>query len=133
MSYDGLLEAAAQCHVQAFRPGTRTAHARALKVYVIFSTYYSVEYKNPNVEHVLAFIQYVRPRMKSLASMRNMIGSLSTAFKRAGLDSSIFSSFKVNSALRSLDINSRYILSPKLPITPHQCDNRPPKCKLRGR
>ena len=105
-----------------FRPGTRAAHARALKVYVIFSKYYSVDYKNPNVEHVLAFIQYVRPHMKSPASMRNMIGSLSTAFKRAGLDSSIFSSFKENSALRSLDINSRYILSPKLPITPHQLE-----------
>ena len=71
---------------------------------------------------MLAFIQYVKPRMKSPASIRNLIGSLSTAFKRADLDATVFSAFKVQNALRSIEINSRYRPDPKLPINPEQLD-----------
>ena len=52
-----------------------------------------------------------------------MLGSLSTAFKRMDLDHSIFSSYRVQLALRSIEINSRYTPSPKLPITPDQLES----------
>ena len=88
-----------------------------------FSAHYKVDYSAPTTPHVLAYIQYVRRRMKSPASIRNVIGSLSTAFKRMGLDHGVFSSFQVNMALKSLEVNSRYISTPKLPITHQELDS----------
>ena len=122
-SYDALLEQAARCSQEAYRPGTRAAHARALKMFVTFSSYYGVDYKAPHQDHVLAFIQHVKPNMKSPASIRNVIGSLSTAFKRMDVDSSVFTCYKVQMALKSIEVNSRYCSSPKMPITPEELDS----------
>ena len=121
-SYDALLRQAARCQEEAYRPGTRAAHSRALKTFLSFCNYYSIPYARPAVDHVLAFIEYIRPRMKSPASIKNTIGSLSTAFKRMDLNAAVFSSFKVQLALKSIEVNSRYIPSPKLPVTPDELD-----------
>ena len=98
-----------------------------------FSAFYNIDYKTTTVEHVLAFIQYTRPRMRCPASIRNMVGSLATAFKRAGLDPSVFASFRVHNALKSIDINSRYIPTTKLPITPEQLERVIRKMRAGGR
>ena len=131
-SYDELLKEAARCQLDAYLPGTRAAHIRALKTFVSFCTYYRIPYERPQVEHVLAFLQYIKPTYKSPASIRNLIGSLSTAYKRMDLDSRVFSSFKVQNALKSIEVTSRYIPSPKLPITPDELDRIIQNMRSRG-
>ena len=71
----------------------------------------------PRCRHVLAFIQYLAGYLNSPLSIKNTIGALSTAFKQSSWDPSPFSSYAVQTALRSLDINMRYIPIGKRPIT----------------
>ena len=90
---------------------------RALKAFVTFTTQYGIDYKNPTQEQVMAFIQFIKPRMKSPTSIKNMIGSLSTAFKRMDIDSAVFVSFKVQAALRSIAFTGLFRQSNLAPHT----------------
>ena len=118
--YDALLREAESTQREAYRPGTRHAHRRAIKLFVGFSVYYSEPYLDPHIYHVLAFIQYLAKYMASPLSVKNVMGALTTAYRRAGWDHTPFTSHAVHTALRSLEINSRYMPTPKRAITPHE-------------
>ena len=99
------------------------AHQRALKLFIAFSIRYNASYACPPVVHILAFIQYLTTVMRSPASVRNTISSLSTAFKRLGWDPSPFTGHFVLAALKSIDINSRYEPLQKEAVDPDQLDS----------
>ena len=88
--YDALLRAAETTQQQAYRPGTQHAHRRAIKVFVGFSVYFRKQYLNPHIYHVLAFVQYISQHMSSLLSVKNVIGALTTASRKAGWDHTLY-------------------------------------------
>ena len=120
--YDALLRGAEITQRMGFRPGTRYAHRRAIKLFVGFSVYFDKPYNPPTTPHVLAFIQFLAGHMKSPLSVKNTIGALTTAYKRGGRDHTPFASYAVQAALRSLEINTRYIPRGKRGATPAEVE-----------
>ena len=106
----------------AFRPGTRLAHRRALKLFIAFSLWYRQPYFKPSNPHVLAFIQYLTSFLKSPSSVRNIVSSLSTSYKRIGWDPAPFTTYYVAAALKSIEVNSRHMPDQKDGILPDQLD-----------
>ena len=98
------------------------AHKRAVKLFIGFSVKYRRSYHRPDTAHILAFIQYLTSIMKSPDSLRNIISSLSTAYKRLGWNPSPFSSHYVMAALKSIDVNSRYEPDQKEGVTRDRLD-----------
>ena len=121
--YDAFLQEAAATQIAALRPGTRMAHKRAVKLFIAFSVRYQRSYFQPQVAHILAFIQYLTTAMTSPASIRNTISSLSSAYKRLGWDPTPFTGHFVQAALKSIDVNSRYEPIQKEAIAPDQLDS----------
>ena len=60
--------------------------------------------------------------MKSPQSVKNLISALSTVYKRLSWDHSQFTSYHVSSALKALEVNSRYTPTPKAPVDPQQLE-----------
>ena len=98
------------------------AHQRALKLFIVFSVHFDKDYRSPSIQHILAFMQYLTTFLRSPASVRNTISSLTTAFKRLRWNYATLGDFNVNAALKSIHVNSRYTLNPKLPIETDQLD-----------
>ena len=98
------------------------AHRRALKLFIAFSVCYKRQYYNPRMEHVLAFVQYLTMCMRSPGSVRNILSSLSTSYKRLSWDPAPFSGHHVMAALKSIEVNSRHEPEQKEGIAPEQLD-----------
>ena len=120
--YDAFLREAAATQVSALRPDTRMAYNRAVKLSIAFSVRYQRSYFQPQITHILAFIQYLTTAMTSPASIRNIISSLSSTYTRLGWNPSPFSGHFVQAALKSIDVNSRYKPTQKEAIAPDQLD-----------
>lgn len=75
-------------------------------------------FKTPHPEMICMFIEQCLQTVKSPATIRNYISSLSSAYRQMGLDPSPFLSFKVQNALTSIDNNVRHVPAPALPVSP---------------
>lgn len=64
------------------------------------------------------FLEQCLESVKSPATARNYVSSLTSVYNRMGLDSTPFSRFKVRNALLSIDKNVRHTPLGALPVTP---------------
>ena len=82
--------------------------------------------------HVLTFIEYLTIHMSSPASVRNVISSLSTSYKKMNWECGVFTCFHVLNSLKSLDHNVRYMPVSRPPIAPDHLDLIITYCLTRG-
>ena len=101
-------------------------------MFVAFSVFFSKPYVEPHYQHVLTFIEYLAIHMSSPASVRNVISSLSTSYKKMNWECGVFTCFHVLNSLRSLDHNVRYMPVSRPPIAPDQLDLIITYCLTRG-
>lgn len=102
----------------ARRPGTTANHKSVVTKFVRFMARSKSSFKAPHPEMISMFIEQCLQTVKSPATIRNYVSSLSSAYRQMGLDPSPFSSFKVRNALVSIDNNVRHVPAPALPVSP---------------
>lgn len=102
----------------ALRPGTQANHRSALTAFVTFLSRHGIDFRSPSDEIVCAYFEVCLKTAKSPLTIKNYASSLSSVYNRMGLDNAVFHSFRVRSALTSIDKNVRYQPTPSLPVTP---------------
>ena len=105
-TYNHLLQVASSRQREAHRPGTQATHTRAVKMFVAFSVFFLKPYVKPHYQHVLTFVEYLAIHMSSPASVRNVISSLSTSYKKMNWECGVFTCFHVLNPLKSLDLKT---------------------------
>lgn len=109
---------AKQRQMSALRPGTCANHLSTLKAFVKFLTTYRIDFMSPTDESVCAYLENCLRTVKSPSTVRNYVSSLASAYRRMGLDAEVFNTYKVRTALMSIDKNVRHMSSPSLAVTP---------------
>lgn len=102
----------------AVRPGTNSNHKAILTKFVQFVAKCGANFRFPEPEVICMFLEKCLGSIKSPATARNYISSLTCVYNRMGLDPTPFSRFKVRNALLSIDKNIRHMPAGALPVSP---------------
>lgn len=111
------LRAAEEIMNGAVRPGTRANHMSALRTFIGFSVFHSLDYMSPDVPHVCAFIAYLVSHYSNPGTLSNYVSSLTSVLKRLHVDVAPFSSIEVSDMMASIKINIRHVPNKKNPVS----------------
>lgn len=114
---DRHLRAAEEMMKGAVRPGTRANHMSALRTFIGFSVFHSLDYSSPDVPHICAFIAYLVSHYSNPGTLSNYVSSLSSVLKRLHIDTAPFGSIEVSDMMTSIKTNLRHVPNKRNPVS----------------
>lgn len=101
----------------AVRPGTRANHMSALRTFIGFSVFHSLDYAMPNVPHICAFISYLVSHYSNPGTLSNYVSSLTSVLRRLHVDVTAFTSIEVSDMMASIKNNLRHMPVKRNPVS----------------
>lgn len=99
------------------RPGTRSNHLTALRLYIDFTSQHRLIYMRPSVSSLCAFIHSLTLKYPNPTTIINYVAALASALKRLGVDVAPFRSVNVYDFLSSIKVNIRHEPTKRLPVS----------------
>ena len=106
----------------AYRPGTKANQRSQIKSYLSFCISHGLEYRNPSVDTLCVYAEYLAHKLTSPKSVKNYLGAVQLYHNYIGLEAPNLSHFRYILMLRALPLTMRHFPSQKLPVTPEILD-----------
>lgn len=84
---------------------------------------HDLEYRNPSVDTLCVYAEFLANKLKSPKSVRNYLGAILLYHNYLGLQATNLSHFRYHLMLRALPLTMRHVPAQKLPITPAILDD----------
>ena len=106
----------------AYRPGTKANQRSQIKSYLSFCISHGLKYRNPSVDTLCVYAEYLAHKLTSPKSVKNYLGAVQLYHNYIGLEAPNSSHFRYILMLRALPLTMRHFPSQKLPVTPEILD-----------